>query len=58
MEIAVATAKAGYIHTQREKGVSFEKIGNSFNPKISKQATFSILDSFFKRIGKEKPNKK
>ena len=50
MTQAILSAKAGYIFTQRELGISFEKIGKKLNPQISKQATHKILENYFRNL--------
>ena len=51
MTDAILDIRAKYILSQRELGKSFTEIGKKLNPALSRQATWKILNSYFKKLG-------
>lgn len=51
MNEAITAAKAGYIYTQRNAGVSFKDIGKKLG--MTRQGAHNILETYFKKISEE-----
>ncbi len=46
--------KYDLIMSLREKGMTYEQIGNSFNPKVTRQAIHAVVKNYEKRWGTKK----